>query len=175
MHLTDEQLNEYLDHETDDWAQIETHLAACEACSARLAALRDLFTEIESLTALELSPNFSVDLRSSQPVPLPRSLTLTVTLQAVFAFIGIVIAAPFVVRFTSFSISSLSLPSLLDVFLQLQSQWRAWLDALSTFSLPPIPEIPLMDVSSLFAVVVVIGVSLLWLVGNGLLLRNRTK
>ncbi len=60
MHLTDEQLNEYLDHETNERAQIELHLATCGKCSARLAALQDLFSEIKSLPELELSRNVAV-------------------------------------------------------------------------------------------------------------------
>ena len=39
MHLTDEQLNEYLDNEIVDRAQTELHLFACDDCAARLTAL----------------------------------------------------------------------------------------------------------------------------------------
>ena len=48
-HLTDEQLNEYLDHESQEHAQIESHLSACDECTVRLAALQTLFTELDSL------------------------------------------------------------------------------------------------------------------------------
>jgi hypothetical protein len=57
--------------------------------------------------------------------------------------------------------------------MQLQRQWDAGLDFLSTFQIPVMPELPVLDFSSM--VFTVIGVSLLWLVGNGLLLRNQTK
>lgn len=177
MHLTDEQLNEYLDHEASDRVQIELHVASCKDCSARLSALQDLFSEIESLPELELSPDFAVGFISSpnQPVPLPRSLTLTATLQAALAVLGTIAAAPFVMQFISSSVPNLSTPSPVDVFMQLQSQWTVWLDALSTLPAPTIPEIPAINVSSLFVMSTIIGVSLLWLVGNGLLLRNQMK
>ena len=177
MHLTDEQLNEYLDHETTERVQIEGHLAACEECSARLASLRDLFAEIESLPELDLSPEFAVRLMSvpGQPAELPRPLTWTLILQAALAVIAIVIGAPFVMRFLSSYGLGLPAPSLAGVFMQLQGLWSAWLDTLVTLPVPTLPDIPAVDVSSIFAMFAVIGVSLLWLVGNGLLLRNRTK
>lgn len=177
MHLMDEQLNEYLDHEASDRVQIELHLASCKDCSARLSALQDLFSEIESLPELELSPDFAAGFISSpnQPVPLPRSLTLTATLQAALAVLGIIAAAPFVMQFISPYVPDLSTPSLVDVFMQIQSQWTVWLDALLILSAPTIPEIPAINISSLFVMSTLIGVSLLWLVGNGLLLRDQMK
>ena len=55
MHLSEEQLNEYLDEATDERAQIEAHLSSCDECAARLSALQDLFLEIESLPEVELA------------------------------------------------------------------------------------------------------------------------
>ena len=177
MHLTDEQLNEYLDHETNERVQIELHLSICEECSARLASLQDLFAEIESLPELELSQDIAERFMVSPSLPakLPRSLALTLSLQVALAIIAIVIAGPMVIPFVSSSPINLSVPSLLDVFMQLQSQWTAGLDALSALSVPTLPDIPVVDVSSLFAMFTVIGATLLWLVGNGLLLRNQMK
>ena len=176
-HISDVQLNEYLDHETNERAQIELHLSTCEECSARLAALQDLFSEIESLPELELSRNVAARFMPNRRLPakLPRSLTWTLTLQTVLAVVAMIVAAPFVLQFASSYTTSLSLPSLLDVFMQLQNQWAAWLDTLSTLPFPTIPEIPVVHVSSLVMMFTIIGVFLLWLVGNGLLLRNQMK
>ena len=175
MHLTDEQLNEYLDHETDESPQIESHLSACEDCSARLAALQELFTEIESLPELALSPEFSVKLEPAARLSarLPRFLGLTLALQIALVAVAIVMAAPFVVQFLSPYASTFSAPSPVDISLQLQSRWTAWLNLLSNISWPSLPEVPVVDVSSLFIMFTVLGVSLLWLIGNGLLLRNQ--
>jgi anti-sigma factor RsiW len=177
MHLTDEQLNEYLDHEAEDRLQIDLHLSTCEECSRRLAALQNLFSEIESLPDLELSRDLAARFvtGSNPAAQLPRSLTLTVTLQATLAMIAIVIAAPFVMQFLSPYVSGIPAPSFAELFLQPQSQWMAWLDMLSTFQFPAIPEVPVIELSSLFMMLTVIGVSLLWLIGNGLLLRNQIK
>ena len=177
MHLTDEQLNEYLDDETNDRAEIEQHLAACVACSARLAALRSLFTEIESLPDVELPPEFAMRFTQSQGVPtkLPRSVTLTIAAQAVLTVVAILLAAPLVMEFIVSYTPDFSIPSFMEMFMQIQSQWTVWLDTLSTLPIPAIPEIPALNVSSLFVLSAIAGVSLLWLVGNGLLLRNQMK
>ena len=177
MHLTDEQLNEYLDHETDNRAQLESHLVSCADCAMRLRDLEALFSEIESLPELAISLAFSARFApiQSEPVRLPRSLTVTMILQAVLAVVAIVIAAPFVMQFVSSYAPSPSFPSLVDLFLQLQIKWTTLLDTLSTLSFPAVPEIPAVNVSSLVTMFTVLGVSLLWLIGNGLLLRNQMK
>ena len=177
MHLTDEQLNEYLDHEVVDPAETEAHLAVCADCARRLSEMKVLFSEIGSLPELAISPEFSARFTSlrSEPAELPRSLTLAMILQAALVVAGVMIAAPFVIRFVSSYTPRLSVPSFVDIFLQMQTVWMAWLDTLSTLSLPTIPEIPVVNVSSLITIFTLIGVSLLWLIGNGLLLRNQVK
>jgi hypothetical protein len=185
MHLTDDQLNEYLDHELADRAEAERHLAECADCAARLAALQALFGEIESLPELPLSHSiaarFKRTLRQAQggdsnpPAPLPHSLRLTVALQAALAVVAIIIAAPFVMQFISPYLSGLQVPPTTDIFILLQAQWTTWLDMLSQFQLPAFPEIPAAEVSSMFITVTLAGVSVFWLVGNGLLLRNQIK
>ncbi|MBC7878918.1 MAG: hypothetical protein H7Y59_17230 [Anaerolineales bacterium] len=172
MHLTDNQLNEYLDEATNERAQIESHLSSCDECAARLSTLQSLFVEIESLPEQALTRNLAAPftLRPSLPVPqLPTFLTLTVILQAAIALIVLIIAAPFVIQL----IPAIEMPSLPNIFSQLQSQWTSWLDILSTFQVPSIPEIPILEMSSLAFVLA--GVSVLWILGNGLLLRNQMK
>jgi hypothetical protein len=177
MHLTDEQLNEYLDGEIQDRAQIELHLSACANCAAHLTALQALFDEIESLPELSLSRDLAAPItrRLSRDAALPRSLRLTVILQATTAIIAIIFAAPFFLQWFPPYFESLQAPSLVDLFLQMQSYWTSWLDILSQIQPPAMPEIPAMDISSLFITLTVIGVSLLWLIGNGLLLKNQVK
>jgi hypothetical protein len=173
-HLTDEQLNEYLDNETTGRAQIEAHLSSCNECAVRLTALRNLFNEIESLPELELTQSIAARFapRPGLPVPqLPRWLTLTATMQAAFALITIIFAAPMVMNL----LPAIQTPSLTDVFIQVQSQWIEWLDMLSQLQMPALPEIPVIELSSLVVVFTLAAVSVLWLVGNGLLLRNQIK
>lgn len=183
MHLTDEQLNEYLDNESTERVQIEEHLSSCEKCAGRLTALQLLFTEIESLPDLAFSRDISTPFISTGlnvstrgrnlSTPLPRFLRLTVTLQAVTAAIVLIIAAPLIMRLVSRYLFSTQSPSFAEIFLQLQSQWMIWLETLSQFQMPAIPEIPIIELSSLAIMLTLAGASTLWLVGNGLLLRNQ--
>ena len=96
MHLTDEQLNEYLDEATtsDGRVQIESHLSSCDECAVRLSSLQQLFTEIESLPELALTKSLAAPFVSTRslPVGLPRFLTLTVTLQAAITLIAIIVS-----------------------------------------------------------------------------------
>ena len=177
MHLTDVQLNEYLDNESQEQAQIETHLSSCDECAARLTALQALFTEIESLPELALSKSLAAPFtrQSNLPAQLPRWLTLTASLQAALALIAIIIAAPFVLQFISPYLTAAQSPSFTDLLVQIESQWIAWLDALSQVQIPTLPEIPVIEVSSFVITLTLAGIFMLWLVGNGLLLRNKIK
>jgi hypothetical protein len=174
MHLTNDQLNEYLDNETssDGRVQIESHLSSCDECAARLFTLQDLFAEIESLPELALTRDLAAPftLRSSLPAKVPAFLTLTVTLQAVIALVAIIVAAPFVIQL----LPAIEMPSLGNVFIQLQTQWTIWLDMLSQIQMPTLPTFS-FELSSLYLMTALVVVSMIWLVGNGLLLRNQTK
>lgn len=174
MHLTDEQFNEYLDHELQDRVQVEMHLSSCDECAARLSQLKNLFDEIESLPEINLSRSLVPHFVPHTP-SLPRWLTLTATLQAALAILTIIIGAPFVLQLTSPYLSDLEAPSFGEIFLVLQSQWMALLDMLSALQLPRLPEIPVVEVSSLALALILAAVSALWIVGNGLLLRNNIK
>jgi anti-sigma factor RsiW len=172
MHLTEEQLNEYLDEASTERVQIEAHLDSCDECAARLSTLQKLFAELNSLPELELTRDLAARFapRPSQPAQLPKFLTLTVTLQAAFALTAIILAAPFVIQLLpAFELSTFS-----DVFIQLQTQWTASLDILSQFQMPALPAIP-FELSSLYLMSALVVASMLWLVGNGLLLRNQIK
>ena len=176
-HLSDELLNEYLDNALADRAPAADHLAQCAECSARLAALQALFDEIESLPEMTLSRDLApvVTRRVAGYSAMPRWLTLTVGLQAALALIAAAVAAPFVIEFASSSLPALQAPSLTETVIQLQSQWIAGLDSLSQIRLPAMPEIPVVEVSSLYFLLALAGASMFWLVGNGLLLRDQIK
>ena len=192
-HLTDELLNEYLDDvlDSDTRAQAEAHLAACDDCAARLAALRSLFADLDALPDLPLRRDLSASIiRSLRPAShrevsqggalnghasMPRSLRLTVVLQAALTVAAIIFAAPFSMQFATARLPAIQIPSFAEVLLQLQIQWASWLDMLSQFELPSMPEIPLIDISSFGFAQALPAVSLLWLVGNGWLLRRQIK
>src|SRR5262245_30463290 len=122
MHLTDGQLNEYLDNETTERAFIEAHLTECADCAARLTALQTLFTEIESLPEFELTHSLATRLPPvpSLPPQLPSWLTLTVTLQAVAALVAMVFTVPVITQYLM-PIRQ-GIPSLKDISVELQSK-----------------------------------------------------
>ena len=181
MHPTEEQLNEYLDEATTERVQIEAHLSSCDECAARFSTLQSLFTELDSLPELELTRSLAAPFipRPSLPAQLPKFLTLTASLQAAVALAALIIALPFI----SALLPQIELPSFTKLFFQIQNIWTVWLDQLSTLALSPaegfnlptfqLINLPTLEMSSLLFTLA--GVSILWILGNGLLLRNQVK
>jgi hypothetical protein len=75
IHLTDDQLNEYIDGvvELDTLQSMELHLKTCAGCSLRLNELRAVFTQLEELR--QASP-LSSDLKDSVLSHLPEKRRL---------------------------------------------------------------------------------------------------
>ena len=171
MHLTDEQLNEYLDNETANRAEIETHLDSCNECVARLSALQALFADLDSLPEMTLSHDIAARFRPrpSLTVPqLPTWLTLTASLQAAAALVALIVAIPFF----SIMLPQVEMPSFTNWFFEIQSLGTSWLDTISTFQMPTFQpsSIPTLEMSTLFIALAI--VSIFWIFGNGLLLRK---
>ena len=173
MHLTDEQLNEYLDNETNEREQIELHLHSCNECNARFSDLQNLFLELDSLPDLQLSRDLSTRFVTSGQLiqSPPRWLTLTVFAQATLAIIALIVSIPFITTY----IPQIDVASLTSPLFEIQSLWNTWLDSLSTLQIPTIPEfpIPVFEMSSLLLMLA--GVFVIWILGNGLLLRNQIR
>ena len=173
MHLTDEQLNEYLDNASTERAFIESHLDSCDECAARLSALQTLFADLGSLSEVALTIDLAARFRPrpSLPAQLPRWLTLTASLQAAAALVALIVAIPFF----SIMLPQVEMPSFTTWLFEIQSLWTSWLDTLSTFQMPTFQPstIPTLEMSTLFIALAV--VSIFWIFGNGLLLRNQTK
>ena len=113
LHLSDDALNEYLDHALAPaaLAQAGAHLAACSACSARLGSLRALFASLKSLPdaalSRDLAPAVTQALRRREPalapvvvaMPQPQRrpwLALVVGAQVVVAGLSVAVAWPYV-------------------------------------------------------------------------------
>jgi len=173
MHLTDDQLNEYLDNEIADRAHIESHLSSCGECAARLTALQSLFADLDSLPEVELTHSLAarITLHAESPLQLPRWLTLTATLQATIALIALVAAAPFVTNL----LPPLESPSFTEVILRMQSQWLTLFTTITNYQLPNLPTLPPLQIPTLTLSLTLAFASLLWLVGNGLLLRRQIR
>jgi hypothetical protein len=174
-HISDVQLNEYLDDEStlDERVEIEAHLATCDECAARLSTLRTLFTELDSLPEVTLSTNLAARFtpQPGLPAQLPRWLTLTATLQAATALVTLIVVIPF------FSVMwpKVELQAFTTLFIQLQAQWMMFLDTLAAFHIPTFESLPIPVVEISRLLIVLTGISVLWIFGNGLLLRNHTK
>jgi hypothetical protein len=175
MHLTDEQLNEYLDNVSTERALIEMHLYSCDECAARLSTLQALFADLDSLPEVELSRDLAARFspRPSLIPQLPRWLTLTASLQAAAALVALIVAIPFF----SVMLPKVETPSFTTWLFEIQSLWTSWLDALSNYQLPNyqftnLPTYPI-ELSTLFIALTI--ASIFWIFGNGLLLRNQNR
>ncbi len=170
MHLTDDQFNEYLDNEIVDRTLFDSHLASCGECAARLTALQSLFAELDSLPEVELTHSLAsrITLHAASPLELPRWLTLTATLQAALALIALILAAPFVMN-----LPAVETPSFTEILIQLQSQWLKIFTTITNYQLPSLPSLPPLQIPTLTLSLALAGASLLWLVGNGFLLRDK--
>jgi hypothetical protein len=186
MHLTDDLLNEYLDEAlpADAHAGATAHLAGCPECAARLESLRALFATLAALPEAPLPRDLSAGVLSrlpqSQPEMLP-ALNWVFAAQAIAAIGLLAIAAPFVVTSLAGStLVSAGLPVsqfLTDLVAGLQAQWMSLLGAFGQWLGQTVLGIrattaPLASVSSVLLGVVAAGLGLLWLIGNGVLLRS---
>jgi anti-sigma factor RsiW len=188
-HLDDVMLNEYLDEVLERSARtdVEAHLAHCPDCSTRLLELRTLFADLESLPDLplerDLTPSvLAVARRKSRPQTLASpALGLIFALQTVASIFLLGLALPLFAQplqsFTTFQFGeqlSILLANLLAI---LSGSWPALLTAAqnlvseSVSFVQPIQTLPFISEASLM--ICLSAVFLLWLLGNGLLLRPR--
>jgi len=85
--------------------------------------------------------------------------------------ITLILAAPFVMNL----LPAIETPSFTEIFLRMQSQWLALFNTFTNYQLPNLPTLPSLQIPTLTLSLALAGASLLWLVGNGLLLRKQIK
>lgn len=187
-HLDDVLLNEYLDVALEPSAQteVEAHLAHCPECAARLTELRMLFADLEALPDLRLERDLTpavlaVARRRSQPQPLTASplLGLVFALQAVVAISLLALAAPFVMQryqpLLAFQFGEQVSHAFTNLFASLSASWSALLTSAqnlmheSAVFVHPLQTSPFISEAGLM--ICLTAVFLLWLLGNGVLLR----
>lgn len=180
-HVTDMQLNEYLDNESTPAgrAEIELHLSSCDECAARLTAIQSLFAEIESLPDLEWTPDMAARIVSTRRLSLPqvpRWFTLAATLQAALALVAMIVAAPNLSSYLTPVLQTYSLPSFQDVSIELQMNFVMWIGLIQSFQFPTfstglltLPE----ELSTTTLSFSLIGIFIVWVIGNWWLLRKR--
>lgn len=178
QHLSDETLNEILDHALAprQRAGVESHLAACPECAARLDEVRALFAELDSLPELALNVDFApaIVARLEQSAPIPRPVRWLTAAQALGAILAGILAWPLAETI----LQPLKLPSLTEI---LAGATSSWLQASADLRLPNLTDLTFqaptlgLDLTSTSLTIAIVGVSVLWLAANGLLLIPRSR
>ncbi len=191
-HLTDSQLNEYLDDTLDETTKIkfDSHLQTCEDCSARLCELKFLFTSLESLPEVKLRRDLSPAILARLPQKQPRLWTPFFAAQLgaalglffwlsvqVTNFITPIISTsrfpPFTMPNFQYAISNFQFPNFHSLFTIFISLFSIPKFQLPTFNLPTFQP-SILNLSTFDLIFISASVFLLWLVGNLSLLRNRS-
>ncbi len=185
-HLNEETFNAYLDVTLDpaSRAEADAHLATCPECGARLASLRVMFTSLERLPDAGLARDLSVGVvkaikakQAARPALTP-AIRIMFVAQALLALVVAAIALPLGMRFLE-SLSDFELPVATINSLISNFQFSFTLPTLETFiptNLFTVPaQLPVAEFSTLAMTIGLLGVTALWFVGNGLLLRPMNR
>ena len=187
-HLSDFQLNEYLDNILDESTRraLESHVETCPDCRARLEEVRLVSIDLENLHEVKLSHDLTPSVMVHLPQGKPRTWTLFFTAQlgaALGALLFIIfelaqaVHLPPASTFRSFipefgfEISRFQQSSLYPLF--------ATINPSSFFTYSPFrfPQLPTFQFpfSNFQISVIVLFTLLLWLIGNAILLHERSE
>ncbi len=184
-HLTDSQLNEYLDRALDTSVQslIEIHIAACSTCRARLAELEQLASILERLPEAEptrdLTTSILANLPQSQPSLWNRSFAaqLGATLGMVLYIVMEIAPSIRVPSLSGFQIpiytSRFAMPEL-SFFIQIPNLEALFSIHRLSFAIPQLPSLPLPLSISEISMIALLSV-MLGSIGNIILLRGRPE
>ncbi len=177
-HLSEETLNEYLDGALSSSmrAEADGHLAACPVCHARLEALRGLFAELDALPEAALERDLSPVVMAAITARVPRVVRLAALVQALAAVAMLALAWPQLNLSALAPSTQLDLPSTLDLAEWFVLQWTVWMQALTRLNVSSAFSTSFslnLDPPALLLTLTIVSACLLWLVGNGLLLRPR--
>lgn len=173
MHLNEETLNEYLDSvlEATKCAEADAHLAACPQCAARLAEMRALFATLEALPAEPLTRDLSAKVLAALTPPASLSLPVraVLVLQALVAVIVLALSAPILLaNLPTFNPAQIAptfafdWASLLEPLAELWAQSQTFVRSATA---------PLAEISVWMWGAALGGLAVLWLLGNGAVLR----
>ncbi len=191
-HLTETQLNEYLDQMLDNASRqkAETHLADCEQCRAELAELEMLFSTLDELPDIPLTRNLRAKVLARLP-QVTQSPALwkqpVFMMQAILTLALVVVSMPMLTAFGKqiamwrgmLTLPAMHMPSLAEIAAQLLPLLPEFSFALPKLSLtlptaPRLPSLPFsLDANLMLTLVSLSGI--LWLFGNLSLLRNKPE
>jgi len=169
-HLTDDQLNEHLDNSLFDNSALR-HLESCDDCRARLEEFKRVFTALDSLPEAPLPRDLSTSILAQLSKESPTRSAPTLRWLSAIQSIGAV--AIFVWLASSFTpppeISNYQLPTIdsivASVILFLSSISVNLPDSSALLSSSTI------EIQTTSLIFLIASAAILWLVGNGLLLR----
>ncbi len=174
-------MQEYLDGVLvdEDRERLELHLAQCDDCAAKYASLKYLYSEMERLQDEPLAHDISARVIRSIALKEDRKPYLYLVLMAQLAA-AIIVSAAIWPRISLELVNRFSLVELLEPlrkFEELSAQgllfvreFLNWIHTqwIATFSMPAID----WPITGLSLALVIGGTTLLWLLSNGLLLRQ---
>ena len=185
-HLTDNTLNDYLDHTSDERSRksVKDHLNGCNACQTKLEELGKIFAELQIVPEValkhDLTPGIMNRLNLETPV---RIWTRTFAAQAGVASGVLYWLASQLIPFVKIPQVSLS-----KAVFELQSWFAQLLTiqvSLPTWQIPDIASLlpkfnyqaPTIDLpfSTVHVISLTVTVILLWVVANFILLRSRPQ
>jgi hypothetical protein len=181
LHHDEWSLQEYLDGvlTDEDRERLELHLTECDDCAAEFASLKILFSEMERLPDEPLAHDIAVRVIRSLSLKEDRKPHLYLVLMAQLA-VAIIVFAAIWPRISLELVNRYSLAQLLEPLRQfadlsaqgilLMREFLNWIHIqwIATLSMPAID----WPITGLSLALVVGGMTLLWLLGNGLLLRQ---
>ena len=179
-HIQEIQYHEYLDNALDQAAQLvfDQHVAECQACRQELAELRQLFTAIGSVPELYLRVDLSSSILDAidKQAGLSRNWKLATAIQFGLASILIIISWPLLSTYYSLYEFPMINTDYGTALTGLSIQFNGYIIALSdsfntVFESISSSQILLGDIG-VFVWPMAIAATLLWLIGNGVLLRH---
>lgn len=185
QHPSDEALNEYLDNALDAPARanVDAHLAGCSQCTAQLEMWRALFSELDTLTEEPLARDLSAGVLARLPLVQPRvqpTLTWLFVIQALAAVLVLALVTPFTLSLltsaAALELSAQAQQAGLDFLASLNTDGQslgAAIDAGLQQILANVAALsaPLAETSLLGVGVALAAAFVLWVLGNGALLR----
>jgi hypothetical protein len=191
-HLTDDTLNAYLDHALNPIAraEAEAHLATCAPCAAQLHMLHAVFASLAALPEVPLSRDLSASVIASiKPARTPSTrpvinpvMRVALAFQLLLALVALAVALPFVIQtaaalptLSSFNLANTGLQWLTSTYQTLTTSFRpeTLIPTVNFTSL--FTQIPTLELSTAIIVLSLTAVTILWFVGNGLLLSSASR
>src|SRR5271157_3752495 len=187
-HITDFQLNEYLDHALDEalQGQCDSHLSSCAECRARLEELKGLYSNLADLHEVKLSHDLTRSVMAHLPQKQPRTWTPFFAAQlgaALGALLFIIVEFTQAVYLPSVSTFQSLIPEIRFVIpnFQLSTLHSSFTIinpfSLFSYSLFHLPQLPAFQfpLSNFQTSVIAIFTLLFGLIGNAILLCERSE